>query len=265
MNTSHCADSSASSAARPPRANSPTARPIRPPIPSCNTRPPARRLRARAASYRSNSRSSGLGRSSAVTPNLHAVLEREVDAAELEIARHVLQEVDELQPGADVVARGDELGLAVQAKQAEHEAADGVGRVAAVLLQVVPGLVLGDALIHPVRLDQSQERLARKRELVDGRRKRLQDRPGGLARVAGVELLLELVERGEPIALDLVPEHVDEPGEAVDGAQVRSEAAREQHRGNREVLGPRAAGYDGDLHPHKPHWPGPAGQPATFA
>ena len=103
-----------------------------------------------------------------------------------------------------------------------------VGRVAAVLLQVVPGLVLGDALIHPVRLDQSQERLARKRELVDGRRERPHDRPGRLARVAGAELLLQLVERGQAIALDLVPEHVDEPGETVDGAQVRPEAARER-------------------------------------
>ena len=238
---------------------------MRPPIRSCSTRPPARRLRARAASYRSKLEELG-ARSVERGHAEHApVLEREVDAAELEIARHVLQEVDELQPGADVVARGDELGLVVEAQQAEHEAADGVGRVAAVLLQVVPGLVLGDALIHPVRLDQSQERLARKRELVDGRRKRLQHRPRGLARVAGIELPLELVERGEPVALDLVAEHVDEPGEAVDGAQVWSEAAREEHRGNREVLGPRAAGYDGDLHPHKPHWPGPAGQPATFA
>src|SRR6266566_636940 len=70
-----------------------------------------------------------------------AVVERQVDTAELEIARHVLQEVDELQPGADVVTRGDQLGLAVQAQQAEHEAADGVGRVTAVFLEAVPGLV----------------------------------------------------------------------------------------------------------------------------
>src|SRR6266516_5423397 len=55
-----------------------------------------------------------------------AVVERQVDTAELEIARHDLEEVDELQPGADVVARGDQLGVAVQAEQAEHEPADGV-------------------------------------------------------------------------------------------------------------------------------------------
>ena len=89
----------------------------------------------------------------------------------------------------------------------------------------------------------------------------------GDARVVrlGGELLLQLVERRESVALDLVAEYVDESGEPIDGAQVRPEAAREEHRGNREVLGPRAAGYDGSFHPHKPHWPGLAGQPATFA
>src|SRR5438128_504521 len=42
------------------------------------------------------------------------VLGREIDPAELEIARNVLQEVDELQTGADVVARGDQARVAVE-------------------------------------------------------------------------------------------------------------------------------------------------------
>src|SRR5439155_3833650 len=194
-----------------------------------------------------------------------AVVERQVDAAELEIARHVLQEVDELQPGADVVARGDQLGVVVQAEQAEHETADGVGRVAAVLLQVAPGLVLGEALVHPVRLDQPEERLSWQRELVDGRRERPQDRPRGLYRVARVELALELSERGEAIALHLVADDVHEAGEAVDGAQVGPEAPRKENRRNREVLRPRSAGYDGHIHSYTIPCPTQAGQLVTFA
>ena len=72
------------------------------------------------------------------------VLRRQVDAPELEVARHVLEEVHELEPGADRVARRDELGVVEPPQHAEHEPADRIGRVDAVLAQVVPGLVLGD-------------------------------------------------------------------------------------------------------------------------
>ena len=66
----------------------------------------------------------------------------------------------------------------------------------------------------------------------------------GLARaVAGVELRLELVQRGEPVALALVAEDVDEPREAVDRAQVRPELAREEQRRDGEVLRPRAGSH----------------------
>src|SRR5262245_49429606 len=54
----------------------------------------ARQLRARAVEHSD----------AEATP----VLRRQIDAAELEVTRHVLQEVDELEPGADVVARADE-------------------------------------------------------------------------------------------------------------------------------------------------------------
>ena len=128
-------------------------------------------------------------------------------------------------------------------EQAEHEPPDRVGRVDAVLLQVVPGLVLGDALVHPVRLDQPQERLARQRRTrgssaassritgQDGLARRSRRRPPARARRAR-----------EPVALGLVAEDVDEPREAVDGAQVRPQRPREEQRGDREVLGPRAGG-----------------------
>ena len=214
------------------------------------------------------------------------VVHGQIDATELEVARHVLQEVHELQAGAHVVARRDELGLGVQAQQTEHEPPHRICGMPAVLAQVVPGLVLRKTLVDPVRLDQPQERLTWKRELANRRLQRPHDGPGGLARVAGLDLLLELVERGEPIGCDaacrrrlgegagfacasaqrvclegpasapfrwraseLVAEHVDQAGEAVDRAQVRPQAAWEEHRGNREVLGSGTAGHGGDIHP----------------
>src|SRR3954470_12156003 len=151
------------------------------------------------------------------------VLGREIDAAELQVARHVLQEIHELQAGADVVALGNDVGLAVEAQQAEDEPADGVRRVAAVLAQVVPGLVLRDPLIHAVRLDQAEEWLARQRELANRRLERLHHRPRRFAGVTSFELVLEVVEGGEPVSLQLVAEDVDEAREAVDGPEMRSQ------------------------------------------
>src|SRR5690348_11625358 len=43
-------------------------------------------------------------------PEATTVFGRQVDAAELEVTRHVLQKVHELQSGADVVARRNERG-----------------------------------------------------------------------------------------------------------------------------------------------------------
>src|SRR5438046_6955141 len=52
---------------------------------------------------------------------LLAILPRQVDTAELEVAGHVLEEVHELEAGADVV-RGGDRALVVEASQhAEHE------------------------------------------------------------------------------------------------------------------------------------------------
>src|SRR5205823_4886354 len=87
-------------------------------------------------------------------PEPAAVVSRQVDAAELEVSRDVLDEVDELEAGADVVAQGDGLGIAEPAEHAQYEPAARVGGVDAVALHVVPRLVLGDALVDPVRLDQ---------------------------------------------------------------------------------------------------------------
>src|SRR5207248_489847 len=85
------------------------------------------------------------------------VLGGQVDPPELEVARNVLEEIHELEPRADVVARGDEPGIAVAPEQAENEPPDGVGGVDAVVLEVGPRLVLGNALVDPVCLDQAEE------------------------------------------------------------------------------------------------------------
>ena len=77
---------------------------------------------------------------------------------------------------------------------------------------------------------------------------RTHHRPGRLAPVAGFELTLELVQRGEPIALHLVAENVHQPGEPVDGAEMRPETARKEDGGNREVLGARSAGDGSHIH-----------------
>ena len=178
-----------------------------------------------------------------------AVVGRQVDPPEREVARHVLEEVDQLEPGADVVGGGHELRLVCQLQQTEHEPPDGVGRMHAVVLQVCPRLVLGDALIHPVRLDQAQKRLPRQVEFADGRPQLLHHRPGGLTRVAGLHLPLELVEQRQAVAFGLVAEDVHEPREAVHRPQMRPQRTREEERRDREVLGTRSSGYLGRVHP----------------
>ena len=97
-------------------------------------------------------------------------------------------------------------------------------------------------------LDQAHERLARQVELADRRLELPHHRPRRLAVVAGVDLPLELVERGQPVALGLVAEDVHEPREAVDGPQVRAQRAREEKRRDREVLRPRTGGDGGWIH-----------------
>ena len=170
------------------------------------------------------------------------LLGRQVDPPEREVARDVLQEVDQLQAGADVVRERDQLGIVRAAEDAEHEPADRIGRVDAVVLEVGPGRVLRDPLVHPVRLDQAEKRLARERAGTDRRLQDAHHRPGRLALVASVDLALELVEDLRPVAFVLVTEDVDETRKAVDRPQVRANRPREEKRRDGEVLRPRSCG-----------------------
>ena len=242
------AASSASSAASPPREKSATARPSRPPICSRSTSPAAEQLRG-SLRLEPEQRAQLLGRPVERRVAERApVVRRQVDASQLEVARHVLQEVHELEAGADRVARLDELRVVEPPQDAEHEPAARVGRVDAVVLQVVPRLVLGHPLIHAVRLDQPQERLARQVELPDRRLHVPQDGPGRLPGEGRVHLPLELVERLEPVALVRVAELVDEPRVAVQRADVRPQRAGEEHRADGEVLAGGAGCDLGELH-----------------
>jgi hypothetical protein len=60
--------------------------------------------------------------------------------------------------------------------------------------------------------------------------------------VAGVELALELVQRSQAVAFELVAEDVDQPREAIDSAEMGPQAARKEERGHGEVLSARPAG-----------------------
>ena len=155
-----------------------------------------------------------------------------------------------MEPGADVVAQGDGLGVVPAAQNAEDQAATGICRVDAVMLHIVPGLVLRDSLIHPIRLDQAQERLAREVELADRRLQLDEHGPRGGAPKSGVDLQLELVERRQPglrATLELVAEDVDEASVRVEGANVRPQLARKRERGDRKILATRALCYGGNV------------------
>src|SRR5262249_4189930 len=167
------------------------------------------------------------------------ILGRHVDPPEREVAGNVLDEVDELEPGANVVAQCDRFFVVEPAQDTEHQASAGIRRVDAVVLDVGPRLVLGDPLIHPVRLDQPEKGLARQLKLAKRRLQLDEHGPGRGPGEGRINLAFELIQRREPslgAALELVTEHVDEPRVRVERADMRAQLTRECERGNREVL-----------------------------
>ena len=150
------------------------------------------------------------------------ILLRQVDTAELEVSGRVLEEVHELKTRTDRVAHLHECGLVQAPVDAEHEATHGIGRVGAVLPNLVPCLIAGFTLVDPVRLDQSPARLEWQRSGLD---RRVQA-PHHLCLGWAGELPLELVEEHQPVARGLVAERVDEPREPVDRPEVRPRPRR---------------------------------------
>jgi hypothetical protein len=122
----------------------------------------------------------------------------------------------------------------------EHQRTHRVRRVAAVVDQVVVRLVLGLALVAPVRVDQQHELLARERAEREGVLEPQEDGLRRPARIRTVELLLGVVEQREAVARCGIAELVDEPGEAVDRREAHTVALAEDERRHGEVLVLRA-------------------------
>ena len=114
MKTSQSARSSASSAASPPRAKSATPGPTRPPSFRSELLAGAQQA-ARPLGLELEQPPQRLVRlpqlGDAEAP---PVFGRQVHAPQREVARHVLQEVHQLQAGADVVGERNQLGLVVR-------------------------------------------------------------------------------------------------------------------------------------------------------
>ena len=85
------------------------------------------------------------------------VLGGEVNPAATRVACDVLPVVHELESGADLIGSVKSLGI-VQPEELQHEATDGIRRIAAVLQQLVPGLI---ALLHSVAAERAEERAER--------------------------------------------------------------------------------------------------------
>jgi hypothetical protein len=123
----------------------------------------------------------------------------------------------------------------------EDEPPDRVRGQLAVAGELVVGDVPGNSLVLPVRLDQPLEGLARQ---VDPRDRVAQPAQQGvlwrpLLRVDAIEVLLDRVQKREPVAPGLVAGIVHESREAVDRRQVAACLAREDEERDREVLPPR--------------------------
>jgi hypothetical protein len=122
----------------------------------------------------------------------------------------------------------------------QHEAPDRIGGEAAVVEELGLRRVAEHALVAPVRLDEARERLARQRARAERRREAAEQRMAREVREGALEILLERVERGEPVARVLVADEVDEAREAVDREQVLAVGAGQEAERDREVLGARA-------------------------
>ncbi len=158
----------------------------------------------------------------------------QVDAVPVgEVARDVLPEVDELQADAGGVAHADPPRVAV-AEHAEHHLADGGGRMTAVVNQLLVGVPARAALVHPVRLDQAQERIGGELAAGDQPGDGGEAGPGPRALERGAQVVLPRVEVGEPLGRPAGPLVADVVGRAAEWflttrATKMSEGSKAQH------------------------------------
>ena len=206
------------------------------------TAPSSSSRRARSVSNASSSRrappADAAPRSAALDAEAPPVLRGEVDAPAAEVLADVLPVLRELQRRADAVRERDPLRRR-RAEHVEHELADRVRREVAVVDELGERLVRRLPLVAPVRLDQAEERLARKRAFANRRAQTQQQRVLRLAVEDAVQILLERVEDRGAVAVDLVAELVDESREAVDRGEVSARPAADEQRRDGEVLARR--------------------------
>ena len=87
------------------------------------------------------------------------------------------------------------------AKETKEQMAHRIGRMVAIIKQVVIGRVTLIALVHAVGLNQFQERLPRNLKGMDGLLKGNHHRMGRNARIAGFQLSLPPFKEAQPIGL----------------------------------------------------------------
>ena len=166
---------------------------------------------------------------------------RDIDSALEVVDADVLPEVGELQAGAGCVGKFEilfsRLGGHFSAG-VEHQAADGIGRVAAVVDHAVHGFVARNTLVLAKSDEQIGERLLGNGAGADGFRKRDEDWMARAALVAGVEFPAPQVEKRESLGFvgDLIAEIVGDAAIRVDGIEVRLQIRGQEPCGDVEVF-----------------------------
>src|SRR5215471_16052268 len=177
------------------------------------------------------------------------VLPRQVDPAVAEVLGNVLPVLNELQSSADVIGETQPLRRG-GANNVQHHLADRVGGQLAVPYEVVVGRVARDELILAVGLNEVVERLARDAALLDGPRQGLNRGQFRLATVVDLgDVRLQVVEQleasgryrlrargGRQARQRFVADVVSQPGEAVQGGEVRAPLPGQHAKGDGEVL-----------------------------
>ena len=152
---------------------------------------------------------------------------RQIDAVLGPIARHVLAEIHQLQPGADRVGQR-RAARVMAAAEIKNQPADRIGRSLAIIQDVSGRRVTRDVLILAKRGQQSQKRLARNRELVDRAPQRHEHRMLCRAGITPFELVLPPIDQRQPLAHvgRFVGQVVGPTAKRVNRAKMRQQSTR---------------------------------------
>lgn len=125
-------------------------------------------------------------------------IERNVDAAFFEVARHVLPEIRHLQSSARIIGKLLPVGIAI-ATGIENQSSHWICRIHSIIEHAVPRRVALHTLILPERAQQIAERflwnIFRANRLAQGSQHRM--RRAALGRIAQSEFVLSRIEQLE--------------------------------------------------------------------